>query len=389
MDVHYNLNDLYSGIVHCNKCNACVNSGPPDLAPLCPMYEYDRSFTFSPGGLCYVAKSILNENLELNQLVAEIAYSCSGCGVCTDLCNNVTSCKPYFGPWDIIRTMRSDCVKKGIIPEGLMKNLYDKFKRDGDFLDNGEGLHLQLPEKIKNSESNTTLYAQCFHVPTQIGIYKATLSVLEKIGKPISLFSDGGCCGSTSYDLGFWENLDNSIKAKWKKMNSLKDNTFLFVNPHCFEFIKNEYPTVVPESKSVKKEHISERILSAIESGKLATKNKDKITVSYHDPCYLGRKLGIFEPPRKILTSFDGVELKEMKNNRENSFCCGSRTKGNYHQDFSRATATKGIENFIDTGADILITACPYCKQAFKNALPEKQKNRVMDLVEFVDKRSL
>jgi len=84
----------------------------------------------------------------------------------------------------------------------------------------------------------------------------------------------------------------------------------------------------------------------------------------------------------------NGVELKEMDGNRDSSLCCGSRALGKYHPEFSKETAKKGIEKFKETGADILITACPYCKQAFQGALPDKEKGKVMDLIEFVDERT-
>ena len=83
-----------------------------------------------------------------------------------------------------------------------------------------------------------------------------------------------------------------------------------------------------------------------------------------------------------------GVELVEMERNRENSFCCGARTLGNYVPNLAKDTAKERIKEFKATSADLLITACPYCKEMFQKALPAKEKNRVKDLAELVEERT-
>jgi len=78
----------------------------------------------------------------------------------------------------------------------------------------------------------------------------------------------------------------------------------------------------------------------------------------------------------------------EMKRNRENSFCCGARTLGNYVPNISEDTAGKRIKEFEATSADLLITACAYCKEIFQKVLPAKDRERVKDLTELVDERT-
>ena len=110
--------------------------------------------------------------------------------------------------------------------------------------------------------------------------------------------------------------------------------------------------------------------------------------MSYHDPCYLGRGLGIYEPPRTVLSLLVGVTLVEMERNRENSFCCGARAVGSYFPDIIKWTAKERLKDFEATGADLLITACAYCKENFQKVLPEKDRNRVKDITELVDERT-
>ena len=77
-----------------------------------------------------------------------------------------------------------------------------------------------------------------------------------------------------------------------------------------------------------------------------------------------------------------------MKRNRMNSYCCGARTLGDYVPNLAGDTAAERIEEFKETGADLLITACGYCKDHFSKVMSDTEKNRIKDLAEFVDERS-
>jgi heterodisulfide reductase subunit D len=112
------------------------------------------------------------------------------------------------------------------------------------------------------------------------------------------------------------------------------------------------------------------------------------LKVTYHDPCYLGRGLGIYDAPRDVISALNGVKLVEMERNKQNSFCCGARATGNYLPDMNAWTARERIKEFKATGAVLLITACPYCTENFRKVLPAKDKDRVKDLLTLVDERT-
>jgi Fe-S oxidoreductase len=149
----------------------------------------------------------------------------------------------------------------------------------------------------------------------------------------------------------------------------------------------NKYPKILNgEFRRFQGKHISEALLDGLTQGKLKTKKMSKMTVSYHDPCFLGRGLGLYEPPRQVLEHLDGVHLVEMKRNREQSFCCGARGLGNYFDNFSEDTAKARVKEFLDTKADVMITACAYCKEGFRKVMGSEAE-RVQDLTEFVGQR--
>jgi Fe-S oxidoreductase len=334
----------------------------------------------------YLAKALLENQMDYTRELSELVYTCSACRGCDDLCAVLRSVNPDMPLSDIIRLMKYEVVKRGFIPEKL-KRTYQVVKENGDIRNNGRGPDLSIPEKIKGAQADTVLYAACIHTETQGDVYYSALNVLEKIGKPMGLFTDDGCCGSTLFDHGFWDELPRLVDAKMERMKGIQGKTFLFVNPHCQEFISNRYKMIASNYESVKGRHISELMAEALKEGKLKLRQKGRVKVTYHDPCMLGRGLGIYNAPREVLSFFKGVEVVEMKRNREDAFCCGSKAVGKYFSNCPEGTAEERIREFKDTGADLLITACPYCRGIFQKVLGS-ENDRVRDLTEFVDERT-
>jgi Fe-S oxidoreductase len=378
------LKDVQGAASRCLRDARCTYGSWPENHILCPIYWREPSFTFSGGGYLFLILALLENKIDFDQSTADFAFSCASCMSCDSNCSLIRSHEPYVGILDIIRLLRSEAVKKGFVPEGAAK-IYDKVKKTGDY---GQASSLKLPEKISSDKADTVVFAECAHTEAQKDISEVVVRLLEKIGSPVSQFAEKGCCGSTLYDFGFWEQLEPLAKANWERMKALKEKQFVFINPHCQEFIVNRYPEILPDYSTVNNQHFSQVLADAFKDGKLKSKNRGKVKVSYHDPCYLGRGLNIYDAPREVLSSLDGVELVEMVRNRENSFCCGARTLGNYVPNISEDTARERIKEFEATSADLLITACAYCKEVFQKVLPDKDKERVKDLAELVEERT-
>lgn len=385
MELTATLKDVQGGASVCLRCSWCSYGPWPENYPLCPIYWSNPSFTFSGGGYLFLALALLEGKIDFSQSIADYAFSCAGCLACDTKCNVISSHKSHLQILDAIRLLRSESIKRGFIPDGIAREIYDEVTKTG-----GYGLPggLKLPDKINSDTSDTVIFAECSHVKSQDAVSEAVVRVLEKIGSPVMQFAEKGCCGSTLYDFGMWDQLKPLVKANWEKMKPLKDKKFVFNNPHCQEFMVKRYPEILPDYSPVDNRHISQLLDDALKGGKLKSKKTDKIKVSYHDPCYLGRGLGIYDAPREVLSVLDGVELVEMKSNRENSFCCGARTLGDYVPGLPEDTARVRVKEFEDTGADLLITACAYCKDNFQKVMPIEDRERVKDLSELVDERT-
>ena len=379
------LEDVQAAASRCLRDARCTYGSWPENHILCPIYWREPSFTFSGGGYLFLILALLENRIEFDQSTADFAFTCAGCMACDSNCNLIRCHTPNVGITDIIRLLRNEAVRRGFIPGGAARKIYDEVRKTGNY---GQASELKLPEKIRSNTACTVIYSGCAHSRAEKDISEAAASLLAKIGGPVEPLTAEGCCGSTLYDFGFWEQLEPVVRASWEKMKPLKDKTFVFINPHCQEFIVNRYPEILPDYSAVNNQHFSQLLADAFRDGRLKSRNTARVKVSYHDPCYLGRGLGIYDAPRDVLTSMEGVQLVEMPRNRENSFCCGARAPGNYIPKLSEDTARERIREFEATGADLLITACAYCKDSFQRVMPGKDRQRVKDLTEFVNERT-
>jgi Fe-S oxidoreductase len=151
--------------------------------------------------------------------------------------------------------------------------------------------------------------------------------------------------------------------------------------------IKNEYPQYGGEFKVV---HYTEFIADLIKQDKIKLSNELNSTLTFHDPCYLGRYNHIYQEPRGILQSIPNAKLTEMERSKSSSFCCGGGGGLMWIEEQPGTTKISHmrLEDALKTGADTVVTACPYCLQMFEESIEHKgiqSKLKALDLVEIVE----
>jgi heterodisulfide reductase subunit D len=383
MNTTTTLNDIQYGASICLKCGSCTYGDWPENHHLCSLYYRDECFTHGGGGFMSIVTALAEKLMPYDERAADLAFTCAGCLACDSRCSIIKNHPPQVDMMDMIRLLRYEAVKQSLVPKTVVKFIQSTIKADKKDTKSG----LKLPAGIKSDKAETVIFTECSHSGSQKDISASLASLLGKIGTPVATFSEAECCGSSFYDYGYWDELKPVMEANWDKIKGLGSKTFVFFNPHCEEFIARRYPEIIEDCKGISNKHISQVLAAAFKDGKLKSKTKNTITVSYHDPCYLGRGLGIYDAPREVLAALDGVKLVEMTRNRKSAYCCGARSLGGYFPDHSRKMAKERIAEFEATGADILITACPYCRENFRKVAAVGKENQIKDLVEFVEER--
>jgi Fe-S oxidoreductase len=247
-------------------------------------------------------------------------------------------------------------------------------------------------------------------------VARTAVTLLKNAGVDIGIFKgkDENCCGCRAYDMGyqgeFTKYAENNIEA-WTNAGV---KTVVTACSDCYFGFRNLYPQVGSTFEII---HVVEFIDRLIKEGNIKFTNTVPMTVTYHDPCHLGRlgardmtwrgaekKIrgqiviyeppkpknnganGVYEAPREVLESIPGLKLVEMERIMEYAWCCGAGggVKEAY-PDFSLWTAKERIEEAKSTGADALVSACPWCERNFIDAINGNgDKMKIYDIIELV-----
>lgn len=201
----------------------------------------------------------------------------------------------------------------------------------------------------------------------QTNIQDATEKLLKKAGVEYHILEDEKCCGSVLLRTGFEKEAKEQME---KNTEILKGEKILTSCAGCYKTLKEDY-------EGLDVIHISQFLDELIKQNKLNFSKKD-LNVTYHDSCHLGRHCDVFDEPRNVINSLANVV--EMENIRENSLCCGAGggVKSAYPE-IAKQMATSRIGQAKETGCDILITSCPFCKLNLEN-----DELEVLDLTEFL-----
>ena len=148
--------------------------------------------------------------------------------------------------------------------------------------------------------------------------------------------------------------------------------------PHCLNTIRNEYPIL---NGMFDVEHHSSFLERLIAEGKLKPAAQARETMTFHDPCYLGRYNGVYEEPRQVLNAISNGKVIETARNRENSFCCG----GGGGMSFVEEPGDKRVNRqraaqLSETGAEVAAVACPFCMTMLEDGVRGLGSERPMDV---------
>jgi len=187
--------------------------------------------------------------------------------------------------------------------------------------------------------------------------------------KPVVMASEK-CCGHDVLWTGDVKNFEKLAKINVGEIEETGASRVVTACPECYRTLKKDYPEVLGKI-DFEVLHISELLSELIEKQELKYDAKLLMKIVYQDSCRLGRHMGVYQPPRKVIADIPGVELVEMGRNRENSVCCGVNAWLSCNK-YSKAVQIDRLKEAKATGADLLVTACPKCQIHWKCVTSEK-----------------
>lgn len=253
-------------------------------------------------------------------------------------------------------------------------------------------IKMKVKQKVKANPAEVAIHACCMaYIDPRIQkMTKNVLSILDKAEVSYNYYTgEKACCGDFIYQVGEDAFLEEFINQKIAELENINAGVLLVISPHTQYMFKHVYPKF-GVNLPAEVVHYTEYLAELIDNGKIKV-NKLNEQVTYHDPCYLGRKGdGIFEEPRKIIELVSNDNFVEMEHNKNNALCCGAGGGLMFLDIDERPPSTLRIDEANETGAKLLATACPYCIRMFDDAAKiSKKAPEILDVSELLTKALL
>ena len=417
------LEDFAAEMDRCSQCSYCKWI-PFDqmkswrFAKNCPSISYHNFNSYSARGRYAVARSLIRGESGYSDTVREIAFTCLACGSCDVSCK---VCRYNLEPLEMVRELKFRLVEDG---QGLdaHRAIIQSLDREHNTLgqsragrgDWAEGLDVR---RLGAEKARVLFHAGCrlsYDQDLQQSA-RAAVGLMRDAGVDVGIMGEQEmCCGGRIYSMGYRNEFTRFARANMAAWARAGVETVVTSCADGYHAFKRLYPQM---GSNVQVLHTVEFLARLIQENKIAFRSEVPMTVTYHDPCHLGRQgepyvpwdgaekkikgqivvyepskpryngaWGVYDLPREILRSIPGVELVEMERIREYSWCCGAGGGvREAYPEYSRWTAIERIAEARATGADALVTACPWCERTFMDATDASgEPMPIYDIVDLV-----
>jgi Fe-S oxidoreductase len=393
-------------LVSCTECGRCQDQCPAwatdkPLSPKLVIMDL-REHMFESAPELVSGKAVPEDGVSMKPLVPDVIshdvlWSCTTCGAC------VEQCPVDIEHVDIIVDMRRyEVLMEARFPSeaGLMLR---NIENQGDPWGLGssqrlawtQGLDFEVPVvdgKIPD-DAEYLFWVGCAGALDERArrTTQAIARLLHRAGITFAVLGPKeSCTGDPARRLGNEYLFQTQAQMNIETLQSAGVKKVVASCPHCFNSIAREYPGLGSDFEVYHHTQVLEKLL---EGGSLKPATRVEQTVTYHDPCYLGRHNGVYDEPRGVLGHVPGVQLTEMHRCRNKGFCCGA---GGARMWLEEKIGTRINVNRTDealgTGADVISTACPYCLIMLDDATKGRQAEgtvpesvRVLDVAQLLE----
>ena len=394
-----NLQSSAISCVHCGQCRVAIWPSK-NIHGVCPVYGVDVTPKFEPffsRGKNVILKGVLWNDLPLSPEISELFFQCTLCGACYNFCQNAHNDNIDFANhrWmdqvNVYEAFRADLVAAGYVLRAHAE-MNDSLLQYG----NPYGRHnsekaswiAQLDFKLKDAlkdPAEILYFVGCTSALSKThglqNIAVATAKLFKKLGVDFSILgSEELCCGSVALRTGNKQAFLTIAEKNQELINKTGVRKIVTSCAGCFRTLKKDYGNRLQGIEIV---HTAEFLRDLIRKEGVVLQ-KLNLKTTYHDPCHLGRHMGIYSAPRDLLTQIS--TLVEMETNREGAHCCGAG--GGVKKAFpelSLAMAKNRVAEGCRTGAQILVSTCPFCIRNLGDAIDDLNAPiAINDLVELL-----
>jgi Fe-S oxidoreductase len=371
----------------CTECGRCVsvcpaNTAGKSLSPRDLIIDL-RNFAHSDGASAFAAPIIG----AVSAASPERLWQCTTCGACMEACPVFIEQAPK-----IVDLRRYLVMEESDFPDTMQEAITSLESRGHPFrgtqssrMDWAGGLNVKTITEARDAE--VLLWVGCGGalIERNQKVVRATAQLLEKAGVKFAVLGrDEKCTGDPARRIGNEFLFEMMAKENAETLNGHGVKKIVTSCPHCFNTFRNEYPQFGGDYEVY---HHSEFLAKLVDEGRIKPTAKGAETVTFHDPCYLGRHNGVFDAPRQLV-QISSRSTVEMKQNREQGFCCGGGGGMSFIEEpKDKRVNQERARQALETGADVVAVGCPFCMTMLEDGVNASKGDRnvkVMDVAELL-----
>ncbi|MBN1849066.1 MAG: (Fe-S)-binding protein [Deltaproteobacteria bacterium] len=421
-DIALDITDIQNFVYdmsRCIKCKGCTwvdHTYMPGAkfmtrCPSATKYEFDA---YGAYGKMRIGHAMAEGVLEWNDKALEIIYACTLCGACDVGCKRNLDLEVEL----TLEALRVKAVKDGVGPMPAHKKIADNIVKKHNFYGSAQKDRTGwITKGITPAKKADVLYfVGCTASYVNKEISQSTAKIFKASGTDFMLMPNEWCCGNTLFSVGMLDEAKALAERNVEEMRKTGAKTLVTSCAEGYRMWKVDYPKLLNISTAdlgFEVLHLVEFVDEKIKDGALKMKKPFDTRMTYHDACSLSRLSepwtpwegkrgwmgcveprlrrrrgtnGVYSQPREILKAIPGVNLIEMPRTRENAYCCGAgRGTKEAFPEFARFSANHRLEEVKEVGAETLVTACPWCKNNFTQAVKANGDDvQVLDISEVI-----
>ena len=368
----------------CTECGRCTDA--------CPANAVGKSL--SPRDIILELREFVHAQPADAAIVGSVAaaspeslWQCTTCGACMEACPVFIEQMPK-----IVDLRRYLVMEEANFPETMQEAVTSLESRGHPFrgtqstrLDWTEGLAIKTMAEARDAE--VLLWVGCGGalIERNQKVVRATAQLLEAAGVKFAILGrEEKCTGDPARRIGNEFLFEMLARENVEKLNQYAVKTIVTSCPHCFNTLSHEYPQFGGRYEVF---HHSEYLAKLVAEGRIAANVQLDKTVTFHDPCYLGRHNGVFDAPRQLV-QISSRRSVEMEKHKENGFCCGGGGGMSFVDEPSgQRVNQERARQALDTGAEIVAVGCPFCMTMLEDGINARRGERnvqVRDVAELL-----
>ncbi len=379
------IDALKDVVYQCNRCAHCFDLSWLGEYNKCPAYRYGRFESYTGRGRFFLARALVDGVTDYDADLAQRIYACTECRACAE------HCFKYIRTTNVYTAMKEDLAARGLLPPNLAAGLSDEGGL-GEYHNVYQGPQEErlawLPDQSRvDKRAEVVFFVGCTSAYARPNMAIDTYNLLDKAGVDFTVLSDEWCCGHPYLAAGLPDKAKASLQHTLDLIEKTGAKQIVFNCPGCERAFRDDWPALTGAALPYKSWHIVELLADRLNKGEITMKRyRPKTIVTYHDPCVLGRWMGIYEEPRNLIKAIPGIVLAEMPRNRRDAYCCGAG--GMIRYDFEEMANLAGADRIAEaegTGAEVIVSACPACvMQLQRSRQRAKSRLKVVDLTELL-----